>query len=150
MVGTLKQAIGGALKQEAPAALKQAPGNRERGSAVAEFVLIAALGLFLALAVFQLAFALHIRVTLIDCAGEGARAAATIGADPGLGVERTRALITSSLHPTYTQDVRARVVESDGLEMVEVTVSAPLPLLGYFGPSGTLQVSGHAVVEEAL
>lgn len=124
--------------------------SRDRGSAIAEFVLISALGLFLALAVFQLAFALHIRITLIDCAGEGARIAALIGSDPAAGEARTRALISGALHPGYADKVQARTVTRQGLDLVEVTVSAPLPLLGYFGPSGLLEVTGHALVEEQL
>src|SRR5690625_2031150 len=118
---------------------------RERGSAVAEFVLISALVLFISLAVLQLAFALHIRITLIDCAGEGARMAALIGADASAGEERTRALISGAVHPSYASDIQVRTITRHGLDLVEVTVSAPLPLLGYFGPSGALHVRGHAV-----
>lgn len=122
----------------------------DRGSAVAEFVMTAALLLLLALGVFQLAFALHVRVTLIDCAGEGARAAAAVGADPNVAVERTQALIRSALHSSYGDQVHAALTEVEGIHLVEVTVAAPLPLLGYFGPSSVLEVSGHAVVEDSL
>lgn len=122
----------------------------DRGSAVAEFVMVSALTLMLAFAVFQLAFALHIRVTLIDCAGEGARAAAALGADTQTGTERASSLITSALNADYAQNVTTSVVERDGLQLVAVTVKAPLPLLGYFGPSEVVEVTGHAVIEEIL
>src|SRR5690625_1215129 len=75
--------------------------DRERGSAVAEFVMISPLMLVLALGVFQLAFALHVRVTLSDCAGEGARAAAAVGADLQVAKDRTRTLINTALHSPY-------------------------------------------------
>ena len=124
--------------------------HNDRGSAVAEFVMVSALTLMLAFAVFQLAFALHIRVTLIDCAGEGARAAAALGADTQTGVERTRSLISSAVNADYAQDVTASVVERDGLQLVAVTVKAPLPLLGYLRPSENIEVTGHAIIEEIL
>ncbi len=43
--------------------------------------------------------------------------------------------------------MRGEIVERDGLELVEVTVSAPLPVLGLLGPSGTLTARGRAVLE---
>lgn len=124
--------------------------RNDRGSAVAEFVMVSALIMVLALGVFQLAFALHVRVTLIDCAGEGARAAAALGADTKTGVDRTRALIESAVNPSYAQNIKASVIEKEGLELVEISVEAPLPLLGYFGPDTTLSIKGHAIVEGAL
>ncbi|MDQ2661335.1 MAG: pilus assembly protein, partial [Actinomycetota bacterium] len=48
----------------------------ERGSAVAEFTLVGILLTVLALAVVQLALALHVRNTMLDAAAEGARYAA--------------------------------------------------------------------------
>ena len=48
-------------------------GDRESGSAVADFAMVAGLLSLLFLAVFQLGLALHIRNTLISCASEGAR-----------------------------------------------------------------------------
>ena len=34
------------------------------------------------------------------------------------------------------------------MPVVEVTVTAPFPVVGLLGPAGTLTVSGHALVEE--
>ncbi|WP_448631825.1 hypothetical protein [Cellulomonas soli] len=36
----------------------------------------------------------------------------------------------------------------DGLDVIEVRVSAPLPVVGLLGPSGRLTAVGHALVEE--
>lgn len=99
------------------------------------------------LGVLQLALALHVRNTVVDAAGEGARYGALAGSSPAAGAERTRELVTTALHARYGQDVRGEIVERDGLELVEVTVSAPLPVLGLLGPSGTLTARGRAVLE---
>ena len=41
-------------------------------------------------------------------------------------------------------------VPSGDLIIVEVTVKAPFPVLGLFGPGGTLTVKGHAIDESSL
>src|SRR5690625_5303905 len=102
----------------------------ERGSAVAEFIMVSALLVLLVLAVFQLAFALHVRVTLSDCAGEGARGVAVIGYDAEVGAERTRALIASALHDEYAANVTATRTQRSEMELLQVTVTAQLPLIG--------------------
>ena len=37
-----------------------------------------------------------------------------------------------------------------GTPVVQAEVTAPLPVLGLFGPAGALRVTGHAVDEAAL
>ena len=119
----------------------------ERGSAVAEFVMVVSLLVFLTLAVLQFALALHVRNTVLDAAAEGARYAAL--ADSGLaeGEARTRELITVALGEPYARNVVARYTESTGSLSAEVSVVAPLPLLGLLGFDSGLQVAGHALVE---
>lgn len=121
--------------------------REDDGSAIVEFVLVSILVVALLLGVLQLTFALHVRNTLIDTAGEGARHAALAGSSTAAGVTRTRELIDASLHPRFGEDVTARHVTRDGLAMVEVAVTAPLPVLGLLGPRGSLSVVGRAVVE---
>ncbi len=99
------------------------------------------------LGVLQLALALHVRNTVVDAAGEGARYGALAGSSPAAGAARTRELVATALHPRYGQDVHSRVVLRDGLELVEVTVRAPLPVLGLLGPGGALTATGRAVLE---
>lgn len=122
----------------------------DTGSAVAEFVMMSGLVLLLTLGVFQLAFALHVRVTLIDCAGEGARAAAAVGADLAVAKDRTATLINSALHSSYSKNIGTAVVEREGVQLVEVTVNSPLPMLGFFGPESVITVTGHALIEDLL
>ena len=93
-----------------------------------------------------LALALHVRSTLIDCAAEGARYGALADRDTGQGAARAQDLISMSLNESYAGDVTSRTTEIDGLIVVEVEVTAPLPLLGLLGPS-TLIVRGHALAE---
>ena len=123
------------------------PSGAERGSAVVDFVLVGALTTILFAAVLQLALALHVRATLVDCAAEGARYAALEGSTVEAGAERTQDLVASALAPGFAQDVRAEATTVDGVPVVRVEVSAPLPLVGLLGPGGVLTVDGHAVRE---
>lgn len=112
--------------------------------------MVAALLVFVAMAIFQIGLALYVRNTLISSASEGARYAGRAGSSPAEGVDRTSALITSSLNPSYAQRISAREVNVGGVRAVEVTVTAPLPVLGLFGPSGSMTVSGRAFVEDQI
>lgn len=123
------------------------PG-RESGAAVADFAMVSGLVAVLFVAVFQVGLALHIRNTLISCASEGARVGARAGADPADGVARTRQLIGQSMSPRFAQDVTADVVVVDGVRVVAVRVTAPLPVLGPLGPDRALDVVGHAFLED--
>ena len=119
----------------------------ERGSAVAEFVMVSALVVFLFMAVFQLGLVLHIRNTLISCASEGARLGARADAEPGMGAARARELITASLADNYAEDVTVGTGTVGGVQVVEVRVRAPFPVLGLLGPDGELDVTGRAFLE---
>ncbi len=115
--------------------------------AVVDFVLVSILLVTVLVGVLQLTLALHVRNTVVDAAGEGARYGALAESSPAAGAERTRDLIATALDPRYGQDVRAEVVERDGMTLVEVTVRAPLPVLGLLGPSGVMTANGRAVQE---
>jgi Flp pilus assembly protein TadG len=117
------------------------------GSAAVEFVLVGVLLTALTLGVVQLAFALHVRNTLLDAAAEGARFAALAGNTPEDGADRTRQLITSAVGPDYAGGVAAGYTEYSGVDATRVTVTAPLPLVGPFGPPRSLEVTGHAAAE---
>ena len=98
-------------------------------------------------AVLQLTIVLHVRNTLVDSAAEGARYGALAGHDAADGAQRSRDLIAQSVSSAYAQGVSAGRTTIDGLEVVEVEVQAPLPLVGLIGPAGTITVRGHALVE---
>lgn len=112
-----------------------------------DFVLVAVLTTVLFMAVLQLALALHIRSTLVDCAAEGARYGALADRSPAAGAARTRELIEMSLSPRFAEHVTAERTVVDGMDVIRVEVTAPLPVLGLLGPGGTLTVDGHALRE---
>ncbi|WP_127130495.1 TadE/TadG family type IV pilus assembly protein [Georgenia sp. SYP-B2076] len=123
-------------------------GERSRGSALVDFVLVSALVVVIVVGLIQVTLALHVRNTLIDSASEGARRAALVGSSTEAGVARTRELIGLTLSPRYAEDVSARTIPDGAGGTVEIRVSAPLPVLGLLGPGGVVTVHGHAVLEQ--
>lgn len=110
--------------------------------------MVAILVIVVAMGVFQLGLALHVRNTLLSCASEGARLGARAGAQPTDGERVTRELAASALSAGFVQDVRVRTTTVEGVEVVEVTVSAPMPVIGLLGPSDALTVIGRAFKED--
>ena len=123
-------------------------GDRESGSAVADFAMVAGLLSLLFVAVVQLGLALHIRNTLISCASEGARYAARADATPQDGVARASQMIRASLADRYADNVTAMTTTVDGVQVVQIRVQAPLPVLGALGPDRVLSVQARAFSEK--
>ncbi len=98
-------------------------------------------------ALLQLALALHVRNTLIWCAGEGARYGARAGSTPERGAERTRTLIAESLSGSLAVEVGAERRDEGGVATVEVQVSASLPVLAWWGPPDAVSARGRAFAE---
>ncbi len=121
--------------------------DRESGSAVADFAMVSGLLSLLFLAVFQLGLALHIRNTLIACASEGARYGARADALPQDGVARAGQLIRASLADRYADDVTATTTTVGGVQVVQIRVQAPMPILGALGPDRLLSVQARAFSE---
>ena len=117
----------------------------ERGSAVVEFTLVAALLTVLFLALLQLGLALHVRNTLLASAAEGARYAANADREPDDGEAVARQLIRSALADSFADQVTSGRETVGGVRTVYVQVEANLPLVGLLRPSRGLQVSGHAL-----
>ena len=109
--------------------------------------MVAALLTLLFAGLLQLALALHVRNTLTDCVSQGARFGALADRTPADGAARARELIGASLPGAYTGEVTARYASVGDLQVVEVTASAPLPVLGLLGAGGSLTVRGHGAVE---
>jgi len=120
---------------------------REQGSAVVDFVLIGSLLTLFFLAIIQLALVLHVRNTLIDAAASGARYGTLADRSAADAEERTRGLIQSALNAGFAQHVSTSEVTYQGLRTLEVTVSAPMPVIGLIGPRDLLEVKGHAAVQ---
>src|SRR5699024_857073 len=97
----------------------------------------------------QLALILHVRTVLVDSAAEGARHAALDGSTLADGATRTRWLIASTLPAAYADQVQVGRAGYRGVDVVEVRITAPVPVLGLLGPSGVIDVPGRAVDEQS-
>lgn len=129
----------------------------ERGSEPVSFALVAPLVLFVVLGVLQLSLVLWVKTTLIDAAGAGAHAAAATSARPGAAEETVREVLSSTIGRNYVKTVQVARVPlatvsnqfgSAPVDAVQVTLEAPLPVLGIF-EVGSLRVVGHAMLEVA-
>ncbi len=121
--------------------------SRERGSAVVDFVLVGTLLTLFFLAIIQLTLVLHVRNTLIDAAASGARYGTLADRSAGDAEERTRSLIQSALNSGFAEQVSTSEVTYQGLRTLEVTVRAPMPVIGLIGPRDLLEVKGHSAVQ---
>lgn len=110
--------------------------------------MVAGLVSVLFLAVFQVGLALHTRNTLIACASEGARFGARADNQPADGAARARELIRAGLADRDARQVSASTRYVGSVKVVEVTVRAPLPVLGPLGPDRMLTVTGRAFAED--
>lgn len=122
--------------------------RRERGSAVPEFVLVLAVLVPLVFGIAQVALVLHVRNTMVAAASDGARAAASLDADPAAARDRARAVVGTTLAARYSRDVTARWAESGGVPVVQVRIRAEVPPLGLWGPAVPIEAVGHAVRQE--
>lgn len=124
-----------------------APEPGERGSAVVDFVLVGGLLTMFFLAIIQLTVILHVRNTLIDAAASGARYGTLADRGAADAEDRTRNLIVTALNPGFAEQVSTSEVTVQGLRTLEVTVRAPMPVIGLIGPRDVLEVKGHAAVQ---
>lgn len=129
-------------------ALRSADSSwRERGSAVIDFVLVGGLLTMFFLAIIQLALILHVRNTLIDAAAWGARYGTLADRNADDARNRTGSLIEGALNQDFARDVTTAEVTFQGLRTLEVTVKAPLPVIGLIGPREILEVKGHSALQ---
>ena len=113
--------------------------------------MVSALVLLLGVGVFQLGLVLHVRNTLIACAAEGARVGARADSTTAAARARTTTLIAASLSADYAQDVVVRSgTGPDGIPVVEVSITAPTPVIGLLGPSDSMTVTGRAFDEHPV
>jgi Flp pilus assembly protein TadG len=121
----------------------------DRGSAVAETVMVTALLLVLFLGVLQVGFALHVRSTLAAAAADGARYGAAAGRSDADAARRAKEIAEDALAPSLVGAVDAGYGEVDGAPTVVVQLTGRLPVLGPWGPSSQVRVRGRALREGA-
>ena len=129
-----------------PVSSARAP-RPEVGSAATGFVLVTLAVLPLVMAVLQLAIVWDIENTLTDAASGGARYAAGYQRTAAAGAVRTREAIDESLDDSLISAISSRDTTVDGQPGVEVRVAARVPMLGLWGPSIAVHVTGHAIRE---
>lgn len=120
----------------------------ERGSAVVDFVLVGGLLTVFFLAIVQLTLVLHVRNTLIDAASSGARYGTLADRTPADARDRTSDLIGTALNADFARDISTSEASFQGIRTLEVTVRAPLPVIGLIGPGWALEVRGHAAISD--
>jgi Flp pilus assembly protein TadG len=119
----------------------------ERGSAVVDFVMVGGLLTMFFLAIIQLTLVLHVRNTLIDAAASGARYGTLADRGASDAEERAGMLIATALNADFAQDISTTEVTFQGLRTLEVTIKAPMPVIGLIGPRDVLEVKGHAAIQ---
>ena len=119
----------------------------ERGSSPVEFVLVGTLLTLLTLGVLQFGLTVYVRNVVHDAAVEGAHHAALADTSLAEGEERTREIVARTVGAEYAADVDVHETTALGRPAVEVTVRAPLPLVGLLGVPRLLEVTAHAPVE---
>ena len=103
------------------------------------------------LALMQLGWGLTARNLAVSAASEGARRAALAGAELESGAARTRELLAGTpLVPAGSEVLAQTIPGESGWPTVRIEVRGSLPVLGPWGPAGTLHVAGHAPVEPEL
>lgn len=117
------------------------------GASPVEFVLVGTLLTLLTLGVLQLGLTVYVRNVVHDAAVEGAYHAALADTSLEEGAVRTAEIVRRTVGPEYASDIEVRETIALGYPSVEVTVHAPLPLVGLLGAPRMLEVSAHAPLE---
>ncbi|CAB4551501.1 MAG: hypothetical protein F2542_01785 [Actinobacteria bacterium] len=102
---------------------------RDRGSAVADFVLVAFPMLALFVGTVTIGFASYARTVILDATIEGARFAALADQNLLAGTQKTRELIQSSLGPAITVEVVASSSKLGQIESIRFESSAAFDFL---------------------
>ena len=132
------------------AATRRSASVRRRsqdGSAIADFALVSVVLVPLFFGILQLALVWHVKTTLTSAASEGARYGAAYDRTTLDGQRRTSAVIDETFGTDFRDEVTASDSTVSGQPGVEVDVSAQVPMLGFWGPTITVEVTGHAVKE---
>lgn len=120
----------------------------DAGSAVAEFVLVSLLLTLVLAGALQIGLVIHVRNTVIDSAIAGARQASLADQSLRDGERMTADLIRVSLGDRYAESISVDTTKRDGVEIIEVRVRTPLPVLGLWGPAEVWDLRGRSIRED--
>lgn len=127
---------------------RRAVPRDERGSAVAETVLVMALFALVIMSALQVGFAVYVRNSLLQCAVEGARYGGRADVSAQEGGDRAAELAAGFLGGRRRDAVTASTTSVGGAQVIEVSITATLPVIGPLGPAGALHVTGRAYEED--
>jgi Flp pilus assembly protein TadG len=102
--------------------------SKERGSAVADFVLVAFPMLALFIGTVSVSFASYARTVILDATIEGARYAALADQNTTAGIQKTKQLVRSSLGQAVVINVVASSVRLGSVESIRFVSSAEFGL----------------------
>ena len=111
--------------------------SNQAGSVLVEWSLVAVLVMAVTAALLQLTLSLYVRNILADAASDAARHAAANA--------RVQQLCHGALRANYPTKSEVSHLQRGSVSLVQVQVSAPLPVIGLWSPTGSVVVRGHAV-----
>ena len=117
----------------------------QAGSVLVEWSLVAVLVMAVTAALLQLTLSLYVRTILADAASDAARQAALVGASDAEANARVQQLCHGALRAKYPTKSEVSHLQRGSVSLVQVQVSAPLPVIGLWSPTGSVVVRGHAV-----
>jgi hypothetical protein len=97
--------------------------------------------------VLQIALIWHVKTTLTSAASAGAHYGAAYNRSAADGARQTSRVIEDVFGSGFVGRVSAHDTSIDGQPAVEVDVRAHIPVLAFWGPTVSIDVSGHAVKE---
>ncbi|GAB4081753.1 TadE/TadG family type IV pilus assembly protein [Modestobacter muralis] len=128
-----------------------AADDRERGSAVVDFVMVSVLVVALLMAVLQVAVYVHLRNVVVASAQEGARYGANADVPAAAGADRTLQIVGRATSPATAAGLACESVQEvdpTGLPLVVVRCVGQVPsLFAALGDLLPLSATGRAVEE---
>lgn len=120
--------------------------SRERGSAVADFVLVAFPMLALFVGTVSVSFASYARTVILDATIEGARFAALADQNSRAGIQKTKQLVQSSLGQAVVVEVEASSIYLGSAESIRFVSTAQLR----FAPGTKILTVSSVATREVL
>jgi Flp pilus assembly protein TadG len=120
--------------------------SRERGSAVADFVLVAFPMLALFVGTVSISFASYARTVILDATIEGARFASLADQNTSAGIQKTKQLVQSSLGQSVVIEVVASSVRLGSVESIRFVSSAEFD----FAPGARILTVSSVATREAI
>jgi Flp pilus assembly protein TadG len=120
--------------------------SRERGSAVANFALVAFPMLALFVGTVSISFASYARTVILDATIEGARFASLADQTTETGIQKTKELVRSSLGSAVVVNVVASSVRLGSIESIRLVSSAEF----VFAPGAKILTASSVATREAI